>query len=352
MKSYKIVLGLLVLIIGTIAIGRYSVGREQQMTLIAQPSMLSQSAITPPVAESPTSTPVASSKVPAILLTFVGDIMLDRDVWDRMQQSGTDYPFQKIGDLFAGSDAAIANLEGPVTTRGTHSVVGGSLIFSFDPSVVSPLKQAGITAVSLANNHTYNQGQVGLDETRSNLDAAGIIKFGDPRKVDASFVEHLTIHDQTFSLIGWNTIEVSDSHLSDLLALIRAEQTANDFVVVMPHWGVEYQQQTAKQIDAAHQIIDAGADLIIGTHPHVVQGYEKYHDRLIMYSLGNFIFDQYWSVPTQRAIAVRYVIETDRQTATIVPLRLEKAQPTKALGDIHDQILKQLDLSSDMITIP
>jgi poly-gamma-glutamate capsule biosynthesis protein CapA/YwtB (metallophosphatase superfamily) len=71
-----------------------------------------------------------------------------------------------------------------------------------------------------------------------------------------------------------------------------------------------------------------------------------------MYSLGNFIFDQYWSVPTQRAIAVHYVLDTNQQTATIVPIRLEKAQPTKVIGEVRDQILRQVGLDSDIITIP
>lgn len=304
----------------------------------------------------PHPTPIPAVVVPPppspVVLTFVGDIMLDRDVWDRMRQSGADYPFRKIGDLFTGSDVVIANLEGPVTTRGSHSVVGGPLIFTFDPSVTASLKEAGITAVSLANNHTFNQGQAGLDETRANLTAVAIPSFGDPRKVDAAFVHHLVVHDKTVSLIGWNTIEIADNHLGDLLELVRAEQSANDFVVVMPHWGVEYQQQTQRQISQAHQLIDAGADLVIGAHPHVVQGIEHYHEHLIVYSMGNFIFDQYWSVPTQRAIAVRYSLDTDTQTATVIPLQLDHAQPTKATGSVRDGILQQLHLNSDTISIP
>lgn len=352
MQRRFIILGLGILLIGSLIGDRYFFRQEQRMSPVVTPII----AVTPIPVETPP-IKVGSPVIPApasspITLTFVGDIMLDRDVWDRMQQSGADYPFRKIGDLFTGSDAVIANLEGPVTTRGTHSVVGGSLIFSFDPSVVAPLKQAGITTVSLANNHTYNQGQVGLDDTRSSLAAVGITEFGDPRTVDATHVAHLTIHDRTLALIGWNTIGITDSHLPDLLDLIRKERAANDFVVVMPHWGVEYVQQSATQITEAHQIIDAGADLIIGAHPHVIQGYEKYHDHLIMYSLGNFIFDQYWSVPTQRAIAVRYVIGAKDQSATILPIRLEKAQPTKAIGEVRDQILKQVGLDSDIITIP
>lgn len=302
-----------------------------------------QSVTTPLSAVSSTLSPTQESvrtREP-IELVFVGDIMLDRDVWSKMERFGADYPFRKVGDLFAGDGLVIGNLEGPVTERGSHAVPYGNLLFKFDPSAVQPLREAGVDAVSLANNHTFNQGKEGLFETRVSLQADNIASFGDPQIVTVDNLWKTSVGEWQLALIGWNQIEISDDgqdQLFDIIRTLEADSTI-DAIIVLPHWGSEYQAQTTNQVEAAHGLIEAGVDLIIGAHPHVVQGVEVYQDRFIAYSLGNFIFDQYWSEATQRGLVVRYRLSEAADEVTLMPITLAAAQPTPATDADREDIL-------------
>jgi poly-gamma-glutamate synthesis protein (capsule biosynthesis protein) len=292
---------------------------------------------------------VVSSQKQSITLTFVGDIMLDRNVWAKIQSSGNNnYPFAKIGTLFSGSDKNIANLEGPLTSRGTHAVTGGSLLFSFDPKLKESLKQAGLNIVSLANNHTYNQGSIGLADTKSNLDDVQIKYFGNPKTVSDTSVDIEQIGDWKIALIGWNTIEVTDPDEQGMIDLIKKTRPSVDKIIIVPHWGVEYQPQTKTEIAYAHDLIDAGADIIIGGHPHVVQGTEIYNNKPIVYSLGNFVFDQYFSDETQQGLGIKLHLSGQSTTLDLIPLDLRDSQPKTATGATKDTIIKKIIDDSDL----
>jgi poly-gamma-glutamate capsule biosynthesis protein CapA/YwtB (metallophosphatase superfamily) len=278
-----------------------------------------------------------------VVVAFAGDIMLDRDVWLKMKQFGVEYPFKHVGTIVGDPELFVANLEGPVTDRGTHAVPNGSLLFKFDPSTVAPLKTTGIDAVSLANNHTRNQGQAGLDDTRRLLNEATVAHFGDPRLMDAEYVWRTERNGRSFAFVGWNRIEVADDRRDATIDLVRTLDGEVDAVVVLPHWGAEYVAQRQAEVDDARALIDAGADLIIGAHPHVVQGVEVYRDRLIAYSLGNFIFDQYWSTPTQQGLVVAITFdEANVVTAELRPVVVPKAQPRLASDEERSTILERI----------
>lgn len=311
---------------------------------------LSLSAVEPTttMAVIPESTASVVSRQP-LSLNFVGDLMLDRSVYLKTKASGSDYPYRKIGDLFDNADLVIGNLEGPVTERGNHAVPSGSLLFKFEPTVTNGLKSAGFDILSLANNHTYNQGATGFADSLTNLQAAGISPIGNPRQISDDDILIREVEGWKLAFIGWNTIEVTDDHETELIALIRAIKPTVDRVIIMPHWGGEYKPQTKSQIASAHALVDAGADIIIGGHAHTVQGVEVYNNCPIFYSLGNFIFDQYWSDPTEQGLMVKLTLSDDATVAQVVPIDLRQSQPREASGAISGAILARLIDASDSL---
>lgn len=250
-------------------------------------------------------------------LTAVGDIMLDRNVWNKIQQKGKTYPFAKIASELKGADMVLGNLEGPFTTSTKHAVSGGALLFNFDPIMAPVLKQSGFTMLSLANNHTLNQGQAGLDATRQTLKKLGLVAFGDPRNSNG-FSKIQTINGKKIVFIGYHGLA---GGFESVLVEVKRLRKISDVVIVVPHWGAEYKLNIQPRLQAqAHQLIDAGADMVLGGHPHVVEPMEVYKNKFIAYSLGNFIFDQYFSADTQQGLMLKIVAEDKKLTIKIIPL--------------------------------
>jgi poly-gamma-glutamate synthesis protein (capsule biosynthesis protein) len=237
----------------------------------------------------------------AVTMRFFGDVMLGRFVRTLMDKGGHDYPFQ--GKLTEGDqDLTIANLEGPIVTSPSHAQTG--TVFAFEPDTAPIIKKNNIDIVSIANNHTLDRGQKGLEETKQFLAAAGVEHFGDPILPSDHDVLVKKIKDQSFAFIGFHD---ATRRLDEEKAarLVKKFDTQVDHVIVFIHWGEEYRfKNTQRQQDLAHLFIDNGADLIVGHHPHVVENTETYKDIPIYYSLGNFIFDQYWSDKTQHGLAL------------------------------------------------
>jgi poly-gamma-glutamate synthesis protein (capsule biosynthesis protein) len=238
-------------------------------------------------------------------LLFVGDIMLSRGVGRRMvAENDFTYPFQLIRETLAAADLTFANLECPVSDKGKEK--GHLYSFRADPKVIEGLSGAGIDVVSVANNHMYDWGPDALLDTVRRLREAGIRPVGaGANDLEAHYplliqVGHLRLAFLTYVQIQpqYATAAPGKPGVAWLepervLADIRFARPLADLVIVSPHWGVEYAPKpTRAQIDLAHRMIDAGADFIVGTHPHVVQPVEEYNGRWIAYSLGNFIFDQ------------------------------------------------------------
>ncbi|MBI2427010.1 MAG: CapA family protein [Candidatus Kerfeldbacteria bacterium] len=278
----------------------------------------------------------------------VGDIMLGRYVQTLMEQRGEDYPFEKIGDLFTSHDVVLANLEGPIIDG--PKTPNNSLIFRFPETTAALLARHGITHVSLANNHTMNQGQEGLANTRTLLANENITTFGDPASEE---IGRATTSHNTFKSIEWIGVNaalrsVDREHIIQRINEATDPIGAPDFVVVFVHWGNEYQHTpSAVQRELAHEWIDAGADVVIGQHPHVIQTVELYNDHLIFYSLGNFIFDQYFSEDTQEMLAVNLLLEDETVTAKLIPLNSSRSQPQTADENRRTDILRKLADWSD-----
>lgn len=245
-------------------------------------------------------------------LLFTGDIMLDRLVKIKNKRANDPlHSFLLIASTTQAADLTIGNLEGPVTDRG---VLSGSIYsFRFDPTdTVSSLNFAGFDIVSSANNHILDYGRIGMLDTVKNLREGGIdvaldepvIKIvGDSKIVFLSF---------TNLYKGWFDLSTVSSQIAELKS-----SGKSDIVVVLFHGGTEYETHSnIEQREIAHALVDAGADLFIGTHPHVAQEVEKYKNTVpdgrqgwIAYSLGNFIFDQNFSEETMRGLMVEATIE-------------------------------------------
>lgn len=280
-------------------------------------------------------------------LTAVGDIMLDRYVRQMMLKNGPLYPFSAIHDQLQNADLVVGNLEGPITTSSKHATAGGSLTFTFDPSTATALQQAGFTALSLANNHTLNFGERGLQSTRQYLQQAGIKPFGDPRN-RSHF--HLTqiINGQRITLLGYHGLV---SGLETVLLDARRAHAKGETVIVFAHTGNEYALRfTARQQRDYRRLVDAGADLVIGSHPHVVQPLEIYHGKLIAYSLGNFVFDQYFSTDTQQQLMLQLQADTRRFAVQLVPLVSIRSQVRLAPAKLGQTVLNRLAQDSIVST--
>lgn len=268
--------------------------------------------------------PDLQSKKAKIL--FLGDMMLGRHVRTLMNREGLDYPFNKLPeDFFQGYAMVIANLEGPITER---FVTGGtSMIFGFPPDTAEILKKHGITTVTLGNNHTLNRGAEGFAETEKYLQEQGIEFFGeqDGESWEESVLSK-EINGLKLTFISLHDAE-RDIDQNTALEIIKKADPISDYVFVLPHWGVEYQHQANdRQKTLAHEWIDNGADIVIGHHPHVVQNMEVYNEKPIFYSLGNFIFDQYFSAETQEELAIKLEIKRDELKFALIPMKSARSQ--------------------------
>jgi poly-gamma-glutamate synthesis protein (capsule biosynthesis protein) len=227
---------------------------------------------------------MAKQASPSATIIVGGDMQFDRYIRQVSDTVSPDYPFSCIDSVIRNADLAVANLEGPITDNPSTSmgtVVGTSdnYTFTFPPRTAALLKRHNIGIVNIGNNHILNFGAAGLRSTRSYLDAAGVGWFGD------SAIATTTVQGIPIAFINYN--QFSPGPMPTF--------PPGYISIVYTHWGEEYQGATENEKALAHRFIDAGADIVIGSHPHVVQEHEVYKGKNIYYSLGNFIFDQYFS---------------------------------------------------------
>jgi poly-gamma-glutamate capsule biosynthesis protein CapA/YwtB (metallophosphatase superfamily) len=221
---------------------------------------------------------------------------------------------------------------------------------SFDttPDNLPMLKAAGFTHLSLSNNHADDFGpQVTLD-SRAAIEAAGLIPFGDPGDSE-NFIIRENLGGVSLSLVGFHAF---GEKTTELTAAIQNEKAQGRFVIVYPHWGVEY-ATTAPGVEtqAAQTFINAGADLIIGAHPHVVQNIEVIDGVPVVYSLGNFLFDQDFSPETQQGLIAHVTITPETLELTFTPVRILNRQTTVMEEPAASQLLLDLGLTDGRLSV-
>ncbi|MDB5265209.1 MAG: AmmeMemoRadiSam system protein [Parcubacteria group bacterium] len=285
-------------------------------------------------------------------LLFVGDVMLDRGVALHAEKHGVSSLLASLERMFLGNDAVIGNLEGTITENASISIQDNTkLKFTFAPSYARWLADSGFTAVSQANNHALDFGTQGYMETRERLTNAGVLSFGSPLN-NLNLTTRLPIRDKVVCLVGYHSLYNPDT-IAIVSEIQNIRQTCSR-VIVMSHWGIEYQgTQSPAQETAAHSFIDAGADIVVGAHPHVVQPIEVYKGHPIFYSLGNFIFDQDFSFATTHGLAVHMELGEKEDRFTLVPISIKEAEASIAEGRPADIVRKALvdsRLSADLAT--
>jgi len=285
----------------------------------------------------PTPTPAPSTKI-----TFAGDMMLDRLVYSRYKNQGLEKIFENFPpNFFKTTNIAVLNLEGPISSEDIiDDVSPDNLIFNFPKQTPDLLKFLGITHVTLANNHTLNDSFSGLKRTRNVLADSGISSFGHPSRLDDTSSIRVDA-PVPISLIGINLL--SEIDMDGVSALIQREKTEERFVSVFVHWGSEYQiKHSAHQEALAHQLVEFGADTVIGSHPHVVEDSEIYQNKLIVYSLGNFVFDQLFSIETQTGCIVSLEIEKKSIKAKFIPILIKNIKVTLLEGEDRSKVLERV----------
>ncbi|OIO18614.1 MAG: hypothetical protein AUJ23_03305 [Candidatus Magasanikbacteria bacterium CG1_02_32_51] len=295
-------------------------------------------------------------------IMFVGDIMLDRAVFYIIKKNNNDFsfPFAKITGFLASADFRIGNLEGPITNNksiikaGDANDNGGNLRFTFSPSASIPLAK-NFDLLSLANNHTTNFANDGVMQTKKYLNDAGINYFGDFYNRDQLSYIYEVSTDLKIAIVGYH--QFYNGGLDNVLSEIKRIKTEKlaDLLIVYPHWGTEYLtlHPDSRQTKLAHQFVDAGADIIIGSHPHVVQPIEIYKDKPIFYSLGNFIFDQYFSKETKEGLLLNLSIEKDDENLKtkiyFLPINITINNQAELMEEKNKkQVLDTIAINSDV----
>jgi len=289
----------------------------------------------------------SSSQSDSILM-FVGDIMLSRSVGEKIEQeSNWQWPFLKISNYLKEADLLFGNLEGPISDKGKD--VGSVYSFRASPKAAEGLKYAGFDVLSLANNHIGDWSRIAMEDTfkileENNIDyvGAGYNKQEAHLPVIKELESGAKIAFLAYTNLGSKNWEAKDN-LSGIAWLegeqmrkdIKKAKTLADIVIISMHFGEEYVlHSNSIQQSLARAAIDAGADLVVGHHPHVIQEIEEYKDGYIAYSLGNFVFDQFFSEEVRQGLILKIIIK-DKEIKEIKPIKIrisDLLQP-EVIGD-------------------
>ena len=275
-------------------------------------------------------------------IVFTGDILLDRGVRREIDKHGVDHLFSAgVDSVFREAQVVVGNLECPVTK--IQAPVQKLFIFRGEPEWLQVLKRHGITHLNLANNHAIDQGREGLMDTRRNVSAAGMVPIGAGENMDEAsqpvllasqprnvwLVPSLRLALENYAYLPDKPCvsqEPMDSLLTRVHRLRKADSTA--VIIVSLHWGGEHTlQPVSSQRWDAHQLIRAGADVLICHHTHTLQTIEDFHGKKIYYSVGNFIFDQQKPLNT-KACMVRLKVSTDNVETETIPVEIRACVPT------------------------
>lgn len=279
----------------------------------------------------------------SLSITFTGDVLLDRGVRQFVEHRSVDKLFSPFVDsVFQSSDLVVANLECPATK--IRQPAFKQYIFRAEPEWLQTLKAHGITHLNLANNHSVDQGRIGLADTKKNIQEAGMIPVGagdnmqeaaqpvllasTPRNV--YLLTSLQMPLENFSYLPDKT-SVSHEDLDSLKTRVRQLKETDPccYIIVSLHWGGEHTLRPVPlQRQQAHQLIDAGVDALICHHTHTLQTIEQYQGKPIYYSIGNFIFDQKKPI-NSKACMVKVTIKKESSHIETIPIVIRNCVPEK-----------------------
>lgn len=301
-----------------------------------------------------------------VSMTWAGDIIIAREVHRRILETG-DWaaPFRSIYPELIRADLTISNLETSLSDAFETIIYRPNFTFKTDTASIEGLKLAQIDILSRANNHSFNYGIQGMEDTTAVLEAAGILHFGMGHNLEearrAVVVER---GGATYAFLGYNGISAEidgagpdwagtmplteESVVED----IQRELAAGHVVIPFFHWGIEYvYDPSEEQRYFAHLAIDQGASLVMGSHPHWVQAVETYKNVPIVYSLGNFIFDQEWSLETKQGMMAHVWMQGAKVLSLdLAPILIEDYhKPRLMTPDEQWDLLENVWAASDRI---
>ncbi len=301
----------------------------------------------------------------SVTVLAVGDIMLGASMEPSIKQYGPDHPFQATAGIIRSADIAIGNLEAPFGTEGRP--FKKRFTFLVPPSYAGALARAGFDVVAMANNHMMDYGSEPLLETIRILDSLGIAYSGAGRNLaqarrpaivernglKVAFLSYSKVHPAEF----WATAKRAGTAPGEKTYIaedVAAAKKQADLVVVSFHWGAELMDTPKSyQRELARLAIDSGADLILGHHPHILQGLEVYKGKLIAYSLGNFAFGSRSRKCTESIILEVDLSPNGLREARIVPLSVDNLktgfQPTVVTGKEGRAVLENLRRLSKLL---
>jgi poly-gamma-glutamate synthesis protein (capsule biosynthesis protein) len=260
-----------------------------------------------------------------LTITMVGDMMFGRNIKDYIaSRKGYDYSFEHVLPYFRASDYVTGNFENPITSKeeDEYKKADKFIHISTEKEAATALKKAGFHSVTLANNHMLDYGPDALSETIEAFAKAGVDTVGAGRDyTDARRVSYKEVNGIRIAIVGLSEVMpkefaakknragiASMKNVKSLVPLIVKAKRGADLVIVHAHWGAEYDSGAHPvQEQLGRIMIDAGADIVIGHHPHVLEPVEIYNGGVIFYSLGNFVFDQGWS-RTRESVLAQYKI--------------------------------------------
>ncbi len=294
-------------------------------------------------------------------LISTGDIIMSRTVAVKMREKGVLSPWQNVREKLAAADLTFISLEAPFSDRFPAPTAG--MQFIVPTNAIAGLLEGGVDVAGVANNHSTNYGLAVFADNLNFLKNNNISFTGGGNNIsEAETPAIIEKNGLRWAFLDWNSIVGAISATEDSLGVAPlhikpwypedneldikhlenvVSETAQkaDIVVVQFHWGTEYKtQQSESQEGVARRMIDAGADLIVGTHPHAVQGSEFYHDKYITYSLGNFIFDQEWSQGTKEgSVLESYFYGADNVADNLIPVLISDYHQPKFLAPEEGQ---------------
>jgi poly-gamma-glutamate synthesis protein (capsule biosynthesis protein) len=332
----------------------------ESSTTTTQPATTTEPPATTEPSPTTTQPPATTTtEPPPLTVAASGDILGDRGPGLFMDKNGGEAVFAQVKPLLETAQLAFVNVEGPISDKGVRAS-WKEYTFRGRPALADGLAYAGIDVISLANNHSVDYGAKALLDTFARLNEVGVQWAGaGADAATASAPATLITPAGIVAVLAYTDIipggfaatketpgvNATTSDRKKILSAVTAANEKADFVIVSFHWGEEYTGVANRdQRKLAHQVIDAGADLVLGHHPHVLQGLELYRNRLIAYSLGDFVWDHYRPVTGETVILQVTVPRAGPPSFGAVPIYLDEATgvPAPVTGTHAASILERL----------
>lgn len=310
----------------------------------------------------------AIDAAPSATLAVVGDLQLARGLETMMARHGLSYPLERVAKRLSAAGLTIANLESPLGRTG-KPLPGKGIWFRARPEAAAVVTQGGFDAVTVANNHILDYDTENFLETLDLLRAIGVRAVGggaelaaarrpvllEARGIRVALLGYSQFADILFSYAHPRPFAATESRpgvaplQTDLVATdIASARKQADVVAVLVHWGDEYQNlPNRQQVEWAHAFVDAGADLVLGFHPHAIQGFEAYGRGLIAYSLGNFVMDQ-WEPVTTESMLLEIALTRGRDgqvrvgPARVTPVGIRDFRPYFLTGPARERLWEKM----------